>query len=329
MTVPERGARMKVAVLDDYQQAAARFADWGSLGADVIFFDRHLAGPDEVVAALAGYQAVVAMRERTPFPAEVLNRLTDLRLLVTTGQRNAAIDLRAAQDCGITVCATGYISSPTLEHTWAIILAAARRLPTEFASVAHGGWQTTVGSGLAGRTLALAGLGRLGSAVARVGLAFEMNVIAWSQNLTPERAAECGVTAVSKEELLAGADVLSIHLVLSKRTRGLIGAAELAMMKPSAMLVNTSRGPIVDEGALINALRAGLIGGAALDVFEVEPLPADHPLRSLTNVTLTPHLGYVVEQQYRIFYSDAVQDIAAFTAGTPLRVLSPAPPAGN
>ncbi len=313
---------MKVAVLDDYQQVAMRFADWTVLDADVTFFAEHLATHDDVVGALAGYDVVVAMRERTPFPADLLARLPDLRLLVTTGQRNASIDLKAATAQGITVCATGYLSSPTLEHTWAMILAAARRLPTEFAAVRHGGWQQTVGVSLADRTLALAGLGRLGSAVATVGLAFGMKVIAWSQNLTPERAAEFGVTAVSKKELLARADVLSIHLVLSARTRGIFGAPELAAMKRSAILVNTSRGPIVDESALINALRDNVIAGAAIDVFDTEPLPPDHPFRSLATAVVTPHIGYVVDEQYRIFYSDAVEDIAQFAKGTPVRVLT-------
>ncbi len=313
---------MRVAVLDDYQHAAARFADWSGLDAEVSFFTEHLADHDELVAALAGYDVVVAMRERTPFPAELLARLPDLRLLVTTGQRNAAIDLKAAAAHGITVCATGYISSPTLEHTWAMILAAARNLPTEFAGVRRGDWQQTVGVSLAGRTLALAGLGRLGSAVATVGLAFGMEVLAWSQHLTAERAAEFGVTPVSKAELLARADVLSIHLVLSSRTRGIFGAPELAAMKPSAILVNTSRGPIVDESALIEALRDNTIAGAAIDVFDTEPLPADHPFRSLTNVAVTPHIGYVVDEQYRIFYSDAVEDIAQFAKGAPVRVLT-------
>ncbi len=313
---------MKVAVLDDYQHVAAGFADWTVLDAEVTFFDEHLEGHDTVAAALAGYEVVVAMRERTPFPAEVLAGLPDLRLLVTTGGRNAAIDLEAAAAHHITVCATGYLPSPTLEHTWALILAAARHLPTEFAAMGAGQWQQTVGVGLAGRTLSLAGLGRLGSAVAGVGLAFGMEVIAWSQNLTAERAAEFGVTRVSKDELLARADVLSIHLVLSGRTRGLIGAPELASMKPSAILVNTSRGPIVDESALIDALQRNVIAGAAIDVFATEPLPVDHPFRSLPTAVVTPHIGYVVDEQYRIFYSDAVENIVEFAKGTPVRVLT-------
>ena len=313
--------RSRVAVLDDYQHVAVRFADWASLDAEVTFFDRHL-GPDELPVALAEFDVIVAMRERTPFPAAVLRQLPRLRLLVTTGQRNASIDLKATAALGITVCATGYLSAPAAEHTWALILAAARQLPTEFAAVAAGRWQQTVGLGLAGRTLGLAGLGRLGTAVAKVGLAFDLEVIAWSQHLTAEKAAAVGVTAVTKDELLARSDILSIHLVLSDRSRGLIGADELARMKPSAILVNTARGPIVDEAALLDALRGNVIRGAALDVFDVEPLPAEHPLRTMSNVVLTPHLGYVVDEQYRIFYSDAVQDIARFLAGSPVRVLT-------
>ena len=313
--------RSRVAVLDDYQQVAARFGDWTTVDAEVVFFDRHIDAA-HLPAVLAGFDVVVAMRERTPFPASLLEQLPDLRLLVTTGQRNASIDLKATAALGITVCATGYLSTPASEHTWAMILAATRRLPTEFASVTAGGWQETVGMGLAGRTLGLAGLGRLGTAVAKIGLAFGMDVIAWSEHLTTERAEAVGVTAVSKEELLARSDILSIHLVLSDRTRGLFAATELAQMKPSAILVNTARGPIVDEAALLEALRRNDIRGAALDVFDVEPLPLDHPFRTLPNVVVTPHLGYVVDDQYRIFYADAVEDITRFAAGSPVRVLS-------
>ena len=313
---------MRVAVLDDYQQAAAELADWAALDAEVTFFDRHLGGTDEVAAALADFDVVVAMRERTPFPAELLGRLPALRLLVTTGPRNAAIDLPAAAARGITVCGTGYSSAATIEHTWAMILAAARHLPTEFASMAGGGWQRTIGVGLSGRTLGLAGLGNVGSAVARIGVAFGMQVLAWSQHLTAERAEAVGAVAVTKDDLLARSDVLSIHLVLSDRTRGLFGSTELAAMKSTALLVNSSRGPIVDERALVDALQRGTIAGAALDVYDVEPLPADHPLRSLPTAVLTPHLGYVVDELYATFYSDAVEDIQRFLAGTPVRVLS-------
>lgn len=313
---------MKIAILDDYQNVALEFADWKSLDADIEVFTSHIADHDELAARLAGAEVVVAMRERTRFPAELLARLTDLKLLVSTGNKNAAIDLKAAAEHGIVVCGTGYLSHPTAEHTWALILAAMRHLTVELPAMRAGGWQSTVGIPLHGRTLGLLGLGRLGSRVAKVGQAFGMETIAWSQNLTAERAAEQGVTAVSKEELFSRSDVLSVHLVLSKRTSGLVGAAELELMKPTAWLVNTSRGPIVDEDALLDALRREAIGGAALDVFGVEPLPAEHPLRTLGNVVLTPHLGYVTRDVYEIFFRDAVEDIAAYRTGAPVRVMS-------
>jgi phosphoglycerate dehydrogenase-like enzyme len=240
---------------------------------------------------------------------------------VSTGQRNAAIDVVAARQLGIVVSATGYISHPTAEHTWALILAAARNLPAELRSMREGGWQVGVGTGLHGKTLGLLGLGRLGAGAAKIGQAFGMETIAWSQNLTSENAAEHGVTAVSKEDLFRRSDVLSIHLVLSKRSRGLVGATELAAMKPTAILVNTSRGPIVDQEALLNALRRQEIGCAAIDVYDTEPLPADHPLRALDNTVLTPHIGYVTREVYEIFYRDAVEDIAAFQSGNPIRVM--------
>jgi len=273
------------------------------------------------VKRLDGFDVLVAMRERTRFPADILSRLPNLKLLVSTGARNAAIDVAAARALGIVVCATGYVSHPTAEHTWALILAAARNLPAEFRSMREGGWQVGVGTGLHGKALGLLGLGRLGSRVAAVGQAFGMETLAWSQNLTAEKAAEQGVTAVSKEELFARSDVLSVHLVLSRRTRGLVGATELAAMKPSAILVNTSRGPIVDEDALLDVLRRKAIGCAAIDVYDTEPLPADHPLRTLDNAVLTPHLGYVTREVYETFYGDAVEDIAAFRAGNPVRVM--------
>src|SRR5690606_26029091 len=266
--------------------------------------------PDALVDRLAGCEVVVAMRERTPLPAEVLRRLPDLRLIVSLGgPRNPSIDLKATAELGIVVSHTGYLPHPTAEHTWALILAAMRGLPGEDRSLRTGGWQTTVGRSLQGATLGVVGLGRLGSRVARIGQAFGMRSIAWSTNLTEEKAAEHDVEAVSKERLLAESDVVTIHQVLSSRTRGLIGAAELAAMKPTAWLVNTSRGPIVDEAALIEALRQRRIGGAALDVYDTEPLPADHPLRDLPNTVLTPHVGYVVRDLYEVFYRDAVEDI--------------------
>jgi phosphoglycerate dehydrogenase-like enzyme len=312
---------MKVAILDDYQNVALSFADWDSLDAEIEVFTEPFADADEVVKRLAGFDVLVAMRERTRFPAELLARLTALKLLVSTGARNAAIDVDAARKLGIVVSTTGYIGYPTAELTWALILAAARNLPAEVRSMRDGGWQVGVGIGLNGKTLGLLGLGRLGAQVARIGQAFGMETVAWSQNLTPEKAAEHGVTAVSKEDLFALADVLSIHLVLGDRSRGLVGAAELAAMKPTAMLVNTSRGPIVDEDALLDALRRKKIACAALDVYDTEPLPADHPLRALGNTVLTPHVGYVTREVYEIFYRDAVENITAFQSGNPIRVM--------
>ena len=313
---------MKIAILDDYQDVATSLADWASLDAEIEVFTEHIGDPDELVRRLAGCEVVVAMRERTPFPAPLLDRLTDLRLLVSTGPGNAAIDMRAARQRGIAVCGTGYFSAPTAEHTWALILAVCRNLPAEAEAMRRGGWQSSIGRGLHGRTLGLLGLGRLGSAVARIGQAFGMTTVAWSQHLTSERAAEHRVEAVSKQDLFARADVLSVHVVLSSRTRGLVGAAELAAMKPDAVLVNTSRGPVVDEQALVEALRRGTIGAAALDVFDVEPLPADHPLRTLPNVVLTPHLGYVTRELYEVFYRDAVEDVHAYRRGAPIRLLT-------
>ena len=313
----------RIALLDDHQSAAARFADWSTLPAEaeVVAFADHVADPDALVARLRGFDVVVAMRERTAFPREVLERLTDLRLLVTTGAANAAIDLDAASDLGITVSGTGAHGPATAEMTWALILAVARNIPVEDASMRAGGWQHTVGRDLAGATLGVLGLGNLGSAVARVGQAFGMDVVAWSQNLTDERAAEVGVRRVERDELLRTADVVSIHLKLSDRTRGLLGAPELALMKPTAILVNTSRGPIVDEAALVDVLRRGAIHGAGLDVYDTEPLPVDSPLRELRRAVLTPHLGYVTERTYEVFWRDAVADVAAWLAGAPVRVL--------
>ncbi len=312
---------MKIAILDDYQNVATSLADWGSLAAEVVVFTKPFADGDDAVRSLAGFDVLVAMRERTRFPAEVLERLAGLRLLVSTGPANAAIDVAAARKHGITVCGTGYESHPTIEHTWALILGAARNLPAEAASMRSGGWQVSVGEGLHGKTLGVLGLGRVGSEVARVGQAFGMSTIAWSQNLTPETAAGHGVRAVTKQQLFTESDVLSIHVVLSKRTRGLVTAAELRSMKPSAVLVNTSRGPVVDEAALVDVLRAGRIRGAAIDVFDTEPLPVDHPLRSLPNALLTGHVGYVTRDLYTIFYRGAVEDIAAFQAGSPIRLM--------
>ena len=314
----------KVAVLDDYQSIALEMADWDSLPDDVSVdvFQDHLTEESDLVARLAPYEVVVAMRERTPFQRSLLERLPNLQLLVTTGMRNASIDIAAAEDNGVTVCGTDGVPYPTAELTWALILALLRKIPTEDKATREGRWQVTVGEGLHGKTLGVIGLGRLGSQVAAVGVAFGMNVIAWSQNLTAERAEEFGTTLVTKQELLSSSDIVTIHLVLSGRSRGLIGAEELSSMKPTAYLVNTSRGPVVDESALINALQSGTIAGAGLDVFDIEPLPLDHPLRSMPNTVLTPHMGYVTDETYRVFYGDAVENIKAFLSGNPVRVIS-------
>jgi phosphoglycerate dehydrogenase-like enzyme len=321
----DRAAVTRIALLDDYQGVALRMADWASLAPDgeVVVFRDHVADLDAVAARLADFDVVMALRERTPFPRALLARLPRLRLLVTAGMRNAAIDLRAAAERGVLVCGTAGLPYPTAELTWGLILSLARRIPREDRATREGRWQETVGLGLNGKTLGVLGLGTLGSRVARVGHAFEMPVLAWSQNLTPPRAAEAGATLVGRDELLARADVVTIHLVLSERTRGLIGARELALMKPTAFLVNTSRGPIVDEAALVRALRDGAIAGAGIDVFDEEPLPPDHPLRQLPNTVITPHLGYVTEETYRIFFGQALEDVRAYLAGAPCRILRP------
>lgn len=314
----------RCAILDDYQGAALTFADWSVLGPEVpVTVFGHLGDEDALVAELVDFQILVVMRERTPITASLLARLPALELIVTSGMRNAAIDTAAAAERGVVVCGTRSHSEPPAELTWALLLGLARRLPTESAAFrASGPWQSTVGVDLHGATLGLLGLGRIGSLVAKVGLAFGMDVVAWSQNLTAERTADLGVRrAAGLPELLAESDFVSVHLVLSDRTRGLLGAAELATMKSSAYLVNTSRAAIVDGAALLDALRAGRIAGAGLDVFEVEPLPAQHELRTLDNVLGTPHLGYVSERNYRGYFREAVEDIAAFLAGAPIRTL--------
>lgn len=312
---------MRIAVLDDYQRVAHRFADWSRLGEhEVTFFHEPF---EDVAAALEPFEIVCAMRERTAFPAELFDALPNLQLLVTTGMRNAAVDMAAAAAHDVTVCGTEVPSTPTAELAWGLILALARHIPVEDAGMREGAWQTTVGVDLTGKTLGIVGLGRLGSIVARYGTAFGMGLVAWSQNLTAERAAECGAELVTKEELLSTADFVTVHLVLSSRTRGLIGERELGLMKPTAFLVNTSRGPIVDESALLAVLEAGRIAGAGIDVYDREPLPADHPLRRAPNTVLTPHVGYVTEDTYRVFYGQTVEDIEAWLAGEPVRVISP------
>lgn len=313
----------KIAILDDYQNVAMQMADWSVLpdDAEITVFNEYLGDADAVAARLADFDVVGIMRERTPFPRALFEKLPNLKLLVTTGMRNASIDLAAAADHGVTVCGTRGLARNTVELTWALILAAARSLPFEDRRMREGGWQTTLGRDLDGATLGIVGLGRLGSQVATIGKAFGMNLIAWSQNLTAERAAEFDAELVSKEDLLARSDFVTIHLVLSGRTRGLIGAAELALMKPDAYLINASRGPIVDEAALIKALEEKQIAGAGLDVYDIEPLPADHPFRRLDNVVLSPHIGYVTGNTYRVFYGDMVEAISGYLDGTSVRQL--------
>jgi phosphoglycerate dehydrogenase-like enzyme len=313
---------MRIAVLDDYQHAALSCADWNSLGADIVTFGSHIADTGDLVAELRPFDVVVAMRERTPFSAERIALLPNLRLLVTTGMRNASIDVAACQAAGVTVCGTRGSAAATPELTWALILAVARHVPEEDAAVRDGGWQHTLGFGLRGRTLGVVGLGNIGRSVAAVGQAFGMEVLAWSQHLSAASAAAAGVTAVGKDDLFALSDVVTVHYKLSARSVGLVGARELGLMRPTAFLVNTSRGPIVDSDALLAALHAGNIAGAGLDVYDEEPLPAGHPFRSAPRTVLTPHLGYVTDDGYRIFYTDAVEDITAFAAGRPVRVIA-------
>jgi phosphoglycerate dehydrogenase-like enzyme len=314
----------RVVVLDDYQDAARDHADWASLpGCDVEFVHEPLPSGREVVARLADADVVVAMRERTAFPRDVLERLPRLRLLVTTGAKNAAIDVAAAAELGITVSGTESLPHPPAELTLALLLALARGVVPEDRALREGRWQTTLGFALAGQRLGVVGLGRIGGRVAELGSAFGMDVVAWSPNLTAERAAGVGATAVPKEELLRTSRFVTLHLKLGERSRGAIGAAELALMRPDAYLVNTARAGLVDTDALVLALEAGAIAGAGLDVFDDEPLPHDHPLLSVPNTVLLPHLGYVVEQGYDVYYGQAVEDIAAFLAGAPVRLLTP------
>jgi len=315
---------IQVAVLDDYQRAALRLADWKSLEPEVQVqsFPEHIADAAELAKLLHVFECVVLMRERTPFPKTLIEKLPNLRLIVTAGMRNAAIDVEAATARGIQICGTETLGYPTAELTWGLIIALARKIPEEWAALRQGKWQSRLGVGLKGKVLGVIGLGRLGSQVAAIGKAFGMNVIAWSQNLTEAKAAEIGVKRVEKDELFARADFVTIHLVLGDRSRGLVGPAELARMKPSAYLVNTSRGPIVQEKALIEALKSHRIAGAAVDVFDREPVARDHPYLALDNLLATPHLGYVTEEGYRQIYGEAVEDIRAFLQAKPVRVIN-------
>lgn len=314
----------RIAILDDYQGVAEQYADWGSLpeGCEVRVFREHIADTATLVAALQMFDVIVAMRERTPFTAERLAALTRLRLLVTTGMANASIDMAAARGRGITVCGTSGDSRATSELTWGLILAVARAIPAEDARLRAGGWQRTVGVELQGKTLGLVGLGNQGRAMVPVARAFGMEVLAWSRHLDANRAAEVGAEAVAKEALFRRADFVSVHYKLGPRSVGLVGAAEIALMRPTAFLINTSRGPIVDRAALLAALQAGQIAGAGLDVYDTEPLPADDPFRSAPRTVLTPHLGYVSDRAYRAMYPQAVENIAAFLAGAPVRVIA-------
>jgi phosphoglycerate dehydrogenase-like enzyme len=318
---------MRLSILDDYQGVALDMADWSPIRAHgvEIAVERHpFVDEDSTVRALADSEIVAAMRERTAFPKSLVGRLPKLKLLITTGMRNASFDMAALKDRGVTVCGTGGPggNEDTAELAWGLILGAARRIAEDHQLMRLGGWQTRIGHRVAGKTLGLVGLGRLGSAVARVGLAFHMKAIAWSQNLTAERAAEHGVERVEKDELFGRSDILSVHLVLSARSRGLVGAREIGLMKPSAILVNTSRGPICDTEAVIAALKAGRLAYAGFDVYDKEPLPIDHPLRTAPNVILTPHIGYVTDENYRSSYPQIVENVLAFLDGRPVRVIS-------
>lgn len=311
-------------ILDDYQNAALTCADWSALHGRVELarFDRAFADEDSAAAALAGFDIIVAMRERTPFPASLLARLPRLKLLITTGMRNRSIDLAAARHRGITVCGTRGCGHPAAELAWAALLAHQRNLPRECANLrANGPWQIGLGQGLAGRSIGIVGLGKVGARVARYALAFEMQVAGWTRTDLPARAGALGIAALDLPELFAGCDIVMIQLALTAQTRGLIGRELLARMKPGAVLVNTARGPIVDQDALIAALRHGPLGSAVLDVFDTEPLPPDHPFRTLPNVTATPHIGYVTQENYDRYYSDAVADILAWLDGAPIREL--------
>jgi phosphoglycerate dehydrogenase-like enzyme len=315
----------KLAILDDYQGVVLSMGPWDRLpkSLSIEVFRDTLADRDALVARLAPFDAILAMRERTPFPAALIQRLPNLKLLMTTGERNRSIDVAAAEAQGVTVCGTPSSGAPTVDITWGLILNLLRDIPRQQESLRAGTWQTSVGTAAGGLTLGVVGLGKLGSAVAKVGQALGMKVIAWSQNLTAEKAAAAGATLVSKQELFAQADVVTLHLILSDRSRGIVGAGELAAMKKTAFIVNTSRGPLIDQPALVAALKEGRIAGAGLDVFDVEPLPKDHPLLSCPNTMLTPHLGYVSTQNYASYFKGAVENIEAYLAGSPIRKLAP------
>src|SRR3984893_4383574 len=308
---------VQVAILDDYQGVALQSADWSLLEgqASITVFRDHLSDSTALVERLKAFDVLCVMRERTPLTRAILEQLPNLKLIASTGMRNASIDLAAAKDHGVTVCHTGYSAHGAIELTWALILAMLRHIPAEFASVQRGEWQISIGGGLDGKTMGLVGLGSTRAKMAQIAQAFGMNVLAWSQNLTREVAEEHGALLVSKEELFSISDIVSIHLVLSPRTKGIVGQTEIGLMKPTAYLVNTSRGPLVDENALVEALKTQSIAGAALDVYDIEPLPVSHPFRSLDRLLVTPHIGFVTKETYKIFYGDTVTNIAAWLAG--------------
>jgi len=312
---------IRIAILDDYQNDALAAADWDSLEAEVTVFDKYIES-ESVAGALQGFDVVIGMRERTPFPKSLIEALPDLKLLVTTGMRNLSFDMEAARARGVVVSGTAMLGYPASEHAVALMMSLFKKIPLENRVMHQGGWQGDVSEGMNGKTLGLLGLGKLGAKVARVGLALDMDVIAWSENLTKGRCDEIGVGYVHKDALFAESDVLSIHLVLSDRTRGLVGVPEFTLMKSSAYLINTSRGPIVDEAALVEALANGTIAGAGIDVYDVEPLPRDHPLRSLDNAILTGHTGYVVKELYAVAYGEALDNVRAWMRGKPVRVLN-------
>jgi len=321
---PDHRTPCRVAVLDDYQGVALASADWASLGSDVAVqaFSDHLADRDRLAERLAGFTVVVAMRERTPFPRDLLARLPDLRLLVTTGMKNASIDVPAAAELGITVCGTPLAGGSTVELTWALIMAVTRDIPGEDRRTRAGRWQQYLPVDLAGSTLGVVGLGRLGRRVSAIANAFGMKVLAWSRHLTAAAAADHGAEYAGLQELFERSDIVTVHVPLSDSSRGLVGAGELRLLGPDGFLVNTSRGPVVDQAALVDALRAGTIAGAALDVFDVEPLPADHPLCHTPRTVLSPHVGFVSKNNYQLAYGGAVEDVRAWQDGSPIRVLS-------
>ncbi|WP_183562964.1 D-2-hydroxyacid dehydrogenase family protein [Mucilaginibacter sp. SP1R1] len=310
---------MQIAVLDDYQQIALKMADWSALTgrADITIFNDHISDQHVLIERLLPFEIVCIMRERTPMNRQLLSALPNLKLIVSTGQHNASLDLKACETLGIEVATTGYVESGAPELTWALLMAMVRHIPSEAQNVKTGGWQTGIGVDLKGKTIGIVGLGRIGTKIAQYAKAFEMKVIAWSENLTEEKAHRAGAELVNKERLFKEADFVTIHLVLSDRSRGIIGTGELARMKPSAYLINTSRGPLVDEAELIEALTYKKIAGAAIDVYDTEPLPADHAFRTLDNVLATPHIGYVTEETYKLFYTDSIKAIEKWLDSRP------------